>query len=311
MLAAMKRVVIFGVVLLAATACRDRTNAKRTPEPSTGSATAPAPAEMPSSYARIVGAKPATLGSALAGLRFGEPVVPESVPDTAATSFGFLGETEPRIFKRATTGSEPKVLVNLEIRAGTLFAFRVELLTEKGAIPSDRCEGFARALEATWGPAAERVWVDRDAHVRAALVDTCILTFERYTDAASWIGPEPTSIVPVAAVGKPAKGLASRVGPEVKLDENLTYRDVGVGEHASGPTTIDVYLHEGVVSGLGVETAARAADRAAIRERISSAFAAKPTRDATTGYDVWSTKVPIRLLDTPRGVRVEVGTLTP
>lgn len=307
----MKRVVIVGIVILAAAACRDRKSAKGTPAPTAGSATAAAPAELPGSYARMVGDKPATLGSALAGLRFGEPVVPESVPDTAATSFGFLGETEPRIFKRATTGSEPKVLVNLEIRAGKLFAFRINLLTDKGAIPPDRCAGFARALDAKWGPAAERVWVDRDAHVRAALVDTCILTFERYTDTASWIGPEPTSIVPVSAVGKPAKELASRVGPDVKLDENLTYRDVGVGEHASGPTVIDVYLHKGIVSGVGVETAAAATERAAIRERISAAFAAKPTRDATTGYDVWNVKPPIRLVDTLGGVRVEVGTLTP
>src|SRR5690606_26575171 len=196
----------------------------RTPEPATGSATAAPPADMPSSYARMVGANPATLGSALAGLRFGEPVIAESVPDTAATSFGFLGETAPQIFKRTTGGSEPKVLVNLEIRAGKLFAFRIELLTEKGAIPPDQCAGFARALEAKWGPAAERVWVDRDAHVRAALLDTCILTFERYTDTASWIGPEPTSIVPVAAVGKPAKELAPRVGAEVKLEDRKSTR---------------------------------------------------------------------------------------
>ena len=65
------------------------------------------------------------------------------------------------------------------------------------------------------------------------------------------------------------------------------------------------------MSGLGVETTAGAADRVVIRDRISAAFSAKPTRDNVTGYDVWATKVPIRVLDTQRGVRVEVGTLTP
>ncbi|HEY5928430.1 MAG TPA: hypothetical protein VIV11_42380, partial [Kofleriaceae bacterium] len=205
----------------------------------------------------------------------------------------------------------PKVLVNLEIRAGKLFAFRIELYTDKGSIPPDNCAGFAQALAAKWGPAPEKVWVDRDAHVRAALIDTCILAFERYVDVASWIGREPTAIVPAFVVGKPAKELASRVGPAVKLDEDVTYRDAGVGEHAAGPTIIDIYMKKGKVSGLGVETAAGAADRVAIRERISSAFGVKSTRDATTGYDVWASTPPIRMLDTRDGVRVEVGNLTP
>ena len=306
----MVRVVIIG--LLAAAACRDRSSEpKRAPEPATGSGSAVAPpAEMPASYARLVGEKPATLGPAFATLRFGEPVDPDAVPEVAATSFGLLGETEPRIFRRSGDGLEPKVLVNLEIRAGKLFAFRIELLTEKGAIPPDECAGFVQALEAKWGPAPERVWVDRDAHVRAAVRDTCILVFERYADVASWIGPEPTAVVPVGLVGKPAAGLAPWVGPDVKLVEDLTYRAVGVGERASGPTLIDAYLHKGTLIGLGVETAVAAADRAAIRERISSAFAAKPSRDEITGYDVWTTTPPIRMLETPSGVRVEVGKLT-
>lgn len=312
MLAAMPRLGILAIGLIALAACRDRgREAKQTPATAGSGSSAVAAPEMPSSYARLLGSKPATLGPTLAGFRFGEPVVPEALPEAPATGFGLLGETEPRILKRPAASGEPRVLVNLEIRAGTLFAFRVELLTEQGSIPGDSCAGFAKALEARWGPAPARVWVDRDAKVRAALQDTCILTFERYTDVASWIGPEPSSIVPVSIVGKSPSGLASRVGPGASLTESMTLRDVGLGEHAVGPTTIDVYLHEGLVSGLGVEAAAGEADRAALRERISSAFAAKPTRDSITGYDVWPTKVPIRMLETPRGVRVEVGNLNP
>jgi hypothetical protein len=305
------------IVLLSLVACRDRgRDVKRAPEGSAGSGSATAavpsaPAAMPDSYARLVGDKPATPGSALASLHLGEVIDPEKVPEVPATSFGLSGEAEPRIFRRATTGAEPKVLVNLEIRADKLFALRIELLTEKGSIPEDKCAAFARALEAKWGPAPERVWVDSTAHVRAALRDTCILTFEHYTDVASWIGPEPTSIVPAFVVGKKPTELSRRVGSWTNLGENLTFRDVGVGEHASGPTVLDVYQNKGKVIGLSAETPASAADRAAIRERISSAFGAKPTHDATTGYDVWATKVPIRMLDTPSGVRVEVGRLNP
>lgn len=310
----MKRLVLFG--LCAVFACRDRGHdTKRVPQGSAGSGSAAAqvpeaPAAMPASYARLVGDRPATPGSALASLHLGEVIDPEKVPEVPATSFGLSGEAEPRIVRRPAPGAEPRVLVDLEMRADKLFALRIELLTEKGSVPEDHCAGFARALEAKWGPAPERVWTDATAHVRAALRDTCILSFERYTDVASWIGPEPTSIVPVFAVGKKPTELSRRVGSWTNLRENLTYRDVGVGEHASGPTVLDVYLNKGKVVGLSAETAAAAADRAAIRERISSAFGAKPTHDATTGYDVWATKVPIRMLDTPSGVRVEVGRLT-
>lgn len=314
MLAAMQRMLILAIGLVALAACRDRERGAKPTSATTGSGSA-SPAvtssELPSSYARLFGTKPATFGPALVGLRFGEPVAVESLPDVPATGFGLLGETEPRILKRPTGSAEPRVLVDLEIRAGKLFAVHAALLAEQGQMPSDSCAGLAKAIEAQWGPAPARVWVDRDAGVRAALHDTCRFTFERYTDVARWIGPDPESIVPVAIVGKSPSGLASRLGIDKPLTENITYRDVGVGEHATGPTTIDVYLHRDLVSGLGVEVAVADADRAAIRERISSAFDAKPTRDPITGYDVWPTEVPIRMLETPRGVRVEVGNLTP
>lgn len=306
----MLRLVLVGLV--AVTGCKER---EREPKAaSKGSAAVPAvqpapAAPLPEAYARLIGARRATMGSALASLRLGEAVEAELVPKVPATSFGFLGETEPRVFQR-TTDAGPNTLVNLEIRGGKLFAIVAELLTDKGAVPPDQCAGVASALEAKWGAAPDRVWVDRDSHMRVALVDPCKLVFERYVELPQWIGPEPTSVVPVAVVGKPASALASRIGARGKIDENLTYRDVGVGEHASGPTTIDVYVRKGVVSGLGVEAAVPTAERAAIRERISSAFAAKPARDTTTGYDVWATKVPIRMLETHKGVRVEVGNLT-
>jgi hypothetical protein len=305
------------VTLLAITACKEH-GAKTQPPPqgsAAGSAavTPPPPAApaLPDAYARVVGARRATMGSALAQLKLGEAVDPERVPPVPATSFGFLGETDPRVFRRATDDPGPKVMVDLEIRGGKLFAIQAELLTDKGAIRDDQCAGVARALETRWGAAPERVWTDPDAHMRVALVDTCKLVFERYVDLAQWIGLEPTAIVPVALVGKPAAELAPRVGAGAKLTEDLTYRDVGVGEHASGATLIDVYLKKNVVTGVGVEAAVAAADRGAIRERISSAFSAKPVRDATTGYDVWATKPPILMLETTKGVRVEVGNLTP
>jgi len=268
------------------------------------------PQPLPASYAQLVGDEPATLGPAIAGLHFGDVIDPEKLPHVTATTFGFLGETAPRHLG-ASTDPGPKTLVNLEIRGGKLFAFKIELLSEAGAIPPDSCADVGRSLEAKWGASPDRIWIDRAAHVRAALRDTCILIFERYVEPTAWIGPEPASIVPVSAVGKAAKELAPRVGPEVKLDEDVTYRDVGVGEHATGPTTVDVYVKKGVVSGFAVETAAGTPDRVVIRDRISAAFSAKPTRDAVTGYDVWATTPPIRMLETQTGVRIEAGKLAP
>jgi hypothetical protein len=308
------RLVVVFVGLVALGGCRDRNESK--PAPATGAGSAvpappqPPPPPLPASYAGLVGDKPASLGPSLAGLRFGEAVDPEKLPKATGTSFGLLGETAPRRLSRSTDPG-PQVLVDLEMRADKLFAFHIELLTEKGSIPDDHCDGVQRALEAKWGPAPERVWVDRTAHVRAALRDTCILIFERYVDVTAWIGNEPTAIVPVGVVGKPASELASRVGPGVKLDEDVTFRDAGVGEHAAGPTVLDAYLKKGSITGLGVEAAAGAADRAAIRDRISAVTGVKPARDAVTGYDVWAAKVPVRMLEVPTGVRVEVGNLTP
>ena len=303
------------VSLFTVTACKEHATETKGVAPPQGSAAGsavtppPAPA-LPDAYARLVGARRATMGSALAPLKLGEAVDPELIPPVPATSFGFLGETDPRVFRRATEDPGPKVMVDLEIRNNKLFAIQAELLTDKGAIPDDQCAGVARALESRWGAAPERVWTDRDAHLRVSLVDTCKLVFEHYVELPQWIGTEPTAIVPAAFVGKPTSELAPRAGA-TKLTEDLTYRDLGVGEHASGPTLIDVYVKKGLVTGVGVEAAVASADRGAIRDRISTAFSAKPTHDATTQYDVWATKPPIRMLETVKGVRVEVGNLTP
>jgi hypothetical protein len=312
-----KRLVLLGtvgLVIASAAACKGKAADQHASAPATGSAAqptppaAPPPAPLPASYAALVGDKPATLGPALAGLAFGAAVDPEKLAKTPGVSFGFLGEVPPGRMPPSTDAG-PKALVNLEIRAGTLFAYRIELLTEKGSIPEDSCAGIAKALDAKWGAAADHIWTDKAAHVRAALVDTCILVFERYADPPAWFGTEPTAIVPVASVGKPAKELASRVGPDVKLDEDVTFRAPGVGEHAVGATAIDAYLKKGTVSGLGIDVAAAAADRAAIRDRISAVVGSKPTRDNVTGYDVWTGGVPVRMLETQNGVRVEVGKL--
>ena len=102
---------------------------------------------------------------------------------------------------RVTQASDPgpKVSVLLEMRAGGLFAIHADLLADDGSIPKDGCSDVARSLAAKWGDAPERIWLDRDAHVRVALVDTCKLVFERYVEPAAWFGTEPTAIVPVAA----------------------------------------------------------------------------------------------------------------
>jgi hypothetical protein len=264
---------------------------------------------MPPTWAKVLGAKPATFGPTLGALRFGGPMDEATLPEVPGTTWGVFGDTGSRNIRLAPDGHEAKVRIDLEIRSGNLFAIDVELYTSRGSIPEDHCAAFVTALEAMWGGAPERVWVDRERRVRMAFRDTCKLRFERYVDVATWIGPEPTAIVPVALVGKAAKELASRVDPELSLEDGATFRAEGIGEHATGGTTIDAYVNKGTIIGLGASASASAAERAALRDHISRAFKAQPTRDPETGYDVWPSTPPIRMLASQGGVRVEVGRL--
>lgn len=263
---------------------------------------------IPPAWAGVLGDKAATFGPTLASFAFGRPIDEAAIPDVPATTWGTMGEVGGRNIRIAPETGGAKIRVDLDIEGGTLFAVNVELYTKRG-IPEDSCAAFVTALEAKWGPAPKRIWFDRANGVRMAFRDTCRLRFERYVDVAAWIGPEVSAIVPVALVGTPTKNLAARV-PTKPLDGDVTFRGPGIGEQADGATTIDVYTKDGIIRGLGAE--ASAGDAAIVRDRISSAFGAQPTRDATTGSEVWPTKPPIRLYaGRGGGVRVEVGNLTP
>lgn len=161
---------------------------------------------MPSAWAKLLGEKPGTLGPTFDVVRFGAIDLNDlTIPSTWSV---IIDESRRR--ERAPEGSEPRASVTLEVYQSRLTGIRVELYTARGSIPEDSCATFVEALEAKWGASPDRVWSDRDGHVRMAFLDTCRLRFERWVDVASWIGPEATSIVPVALVGKHTKEMASR-----------------------------------------------------------------------------------------------------
>lgn len=282
------------------------------PTPGSGSGSAapvaPKPSSLPPAWAKVLGAKPGMRGTTLAAFRFGEPVDVGALPDVPETTWGIFGDVSRNI-RLAPDGKDPKVRIDLEIRSGKLLAIDVELYTASGSIPEDSCAAFVTELEGMWGASPERVWADREGHARMSFRDTCKLRFEPYVDVATWIGPEPTAIVPVALVGKAAAELASRVDPEMSLEDGVTFRAAGLGESADGATTVDAFVKKGVIVGLVARASTSAAEKAAIRERISSAFKAQPARDPKTGVDVWSSVPPIRMQETKSGVRIEVGTL--
>ncbi|HEY6037579.1 MAG TPA: hypothetical protein VIV58_25030 [Kofleriaceae bacterium] len=134
---------------------------------------------------------------------------------------------------------------------------------------------------------------------------------ERYVEPAAWIGTDATAIVPLDAVGKSDTVFASRIDPDVTVGDGITYWDAGVGDHSNGGTAVDVYVHKGVVIGLSAQSDMEPADREVVRARITALTGKQPRRDANTGDDVWASRVPIRMPQSKRSVRIEVGRLKP
>jgi len=274
-------------------------------------APAPAPSGLPPAYARLAGRAPSALGPAFASIRIGERLDPKTLPSVPNTKYALGGDARSEVLSPGPTEPGPVVLVDLIVRSGKLLTFNAELLTERGSIPEDRCKSVHAAFDQLWGSSPDHVWIDRSAHMRAALLDTCLFVVERYVEPSAWIGTDATAIVPLDAVGKSDRVFASRIDPDMTVSDGITYWDAGVGEHSSGGTEVDVYAHKGVVIGLSAQSDMEPTDREVVRARITALTGKQPKRDAKTGDDVWASRVPIRMPESKRGVRIEVGRLKP
>jgi hypothetical protein len=281
------------------------------PTPSPAPAPVPSPSGLPPAYARLAGKTPGSLGPAFASIRLGEHIDPKTLPSIPNTKYGLGGDAHSDVLSPGPTEPGPRVLVDLIVRSGKLLTFNAELLTERGSIPDDDCKSVRAAFDQLWGASPDHVWIDRSTHTRAALLDTCRLEVERYVEPAAWIGTDATAIVPLDAVGKSPTVFASRIDPDMALGDGITYWDAGVGEHSNGGTEVDVYVHKGVVIGLSAQADADPADRELVRARITALTGKQPKRDAKTGDDVWASRIPIRMPESKRGVRIEVGRLMP
>src|SRR3569623_1144934 len=281
------------------------------PAPATKLPPAPAPSGLPPAYARLAGKAPSSLGPAFASIRIGERLDPKTLPSVPHTKYALGGDARSEVLSPGSTEPGPVVLVELIGRSGKLLTFNAELLTERGSIPEDHCKSVHAAFDHLWGSSPDHVWIDRSAHMRAALLDTCRFEVERYVEPSAWIGTDATAIVPLDAVGKSDTVFASSIDPDMTVSDGITYWDAGVGEHSSGGTKVDVYAHKGVVIGLSAESDMEPTDREVVRARSTALTGKQPKRDPKTGDDVWASRVPIRMPESKRGVRIEVGRLTP
>src|SRR5262249_22109008 len=75
-----------------------------------------------------------------------------------------------------------------------------------------RCQALRDRLTASWGASADGAWLDTAQQRRAVLdPDRCAVRIERYAEVADWIAETTTAVVPLGALGTPAKALRDRL----------------------------------------------------------------------------------------------------
>src|SRR3569832_1618391 len=299
------------VVLVLAFAGCGSSDTPPDPSPATKLPPAPAPTGLPPAYARLAGKAPSSLGPAFASIRIGERLDPKTLPSVPNTKYALGGDARSEVLSPGSTEPGPVVLVDLIVRSGKLLTFNAELLTERGSIPEDHCKSVHAAFDHLWGSSPDHVWIDRSAHMRAALLDTCRFEVERYVEPSACIGTDATTIMPLDAVGKSDTVFASRIDPDMPVSDGITYWDAGVGEHSSGGAGGGGGARGGGGGGRAARAGMEPTDREVVRARITALTGKQPKRDAKTGDDVWASRVPIRMPESKRGVRIEIGRLKP
>lgn len=230
---------------------------------------------------QLVGAKAAQMGPLFDGIVLG------------AGAGSFQPENVRQRIERAS--SDGFLAVDFDADATALNAVTVTVSSDYET--SDACEQLASKLTTAWGHGTNNAWLDPATHQRATLTSdyTCVLRFDRYLDAASWVAQ-----LPIDAVGTSADKLAQKLGPAAEVDEDLVAWSIpGVG-FGKGATKIEAYAAKGRIIGFKVTGSADFDSTLQVRDALSAKLKAQPTKNSDSDYGdynayQWKKRVPVVL----------------
>jgi hypothetical protein len=113
------------------------------------------------------------------------------------------------------------------------------------------------------------VWADDTRHLRAiaSFSDTgCGIAFEIYVPVDTFIAKDPSSIVPLDLIGKPADYAKQHYG----ADYTGTWRPAGLGPTGLTSTTIAAIAENGTIVGLRASGIVDATTFAALKDRVAA-----------------------------------------
>ncbi|MBA3391904.1 MAG: hypothetical protein H0T89_04625 [Deltaproteobacteria bacterium] len=194
--------------------------------------------------------------------------------ERAAAMSGLLGDSPTSLgplFGDIAIGMSGEELYtrSTQLAAITALGFRVHVegrdhvpsivLVPRRGSSDDLCDQLSAQLVTRWGrPDAEDdeelFWVTGARRASFWRSATCKLRFERYAPPESWIDRSTDSVVPIAAIGKPAKALAAQLEQRLFVavsveDDSVVWSDVGVGT-GSGRTSLVANVSGGRVTGI-------------------------------------------------------------
>jgi len=171
------------------------------------------------------------------------------------------------------------------------------------------CEALEEQLIEAWGEghvAEDRhIWTN-PATLQRAVFDTrsgCELRFEKLASVAQWLDRSPSSVVPMWALGQPAKRLTAKLGDRSTVSASeISWSTVGVGV-GSGTTQITADVRNGKVVSLFVSVEAVPATQEAIIARVTE-LVGKPPQDDPL---IWKTNPPIELQEGSAQMFLTIG----
>jgi len=206
----------------------------------------------------VYGATPASMGSLLAGVTFGQDVEFE--------------------------GDEGDLYVALDHDSVNNVVRGVNI-----TVPDDNagaaCDELRAKLIAAWGPPTGQAWVAADGSQRATL-DECELAYEPTLAAPAWLDA-------VYIIGMPAAKVEAL--PSASVDTyGVGWYVPGIG-YASGRTSAYATLAKGKVTYVSASGDTDFDSLVQIRDAVSAKLKSQPSRDDETGDWVWK-KAPTAVL---------------
>lgn len=230
--------------------------------PPAASNTAPAPRDD-----GMIGAAPATLGSAFAGIAWDKPARRSDARRIGAQ----LG-------------------VEVELEPGPVGLRAIEVKQARG------CSELRDRLARVWGKATNEAWHDPEARVRASYTantddGTCWLRFEPVAELDAWF-----AALPLEVLGAAPDGLLATLGPAgIRGDGNIKWERAGVG-FATAPTDLQATIDpdKGTIVELTATTQTDPATTAALVALLAKRAGAAPrsTTDNKTTKHHWDRSTP-------------------